>query len=205
MIRQPLYAELNSARRVRLHRKIAEEMERAWGPQAALHAAEVAYQFWRGASATGTERGAAYAIAAANNAEAAYDDDEVAAFLRIALDLIAKKHPKRPRLLARLGFALTWSLNGQEALKAAREAGERIAAAEGSPAAAEFYEQIARAMFNAGITRGAWELAKEGLLHVQNLPREQLCTRNFDPPFRVSRGNQPGSRASSHCVAHAGR
>lgn len=168
VIRHTLYAELNSARRVRLHRKIAEEMERAWGERATQHAAEVAYQFWRGAAARGTERGATYAIAAADNAEDAYDHYEVAAFLRIALDLIPENDPKRPRLLARLSFALTWALNGEEALKAAREAGERIAATEGSPSAAGFYERIARAMFGAGLTRGAWQLAKEGLRHVQS-------------------------------------
>ncbi|MGO9454127.1 MAG: ATP-binding protein [Candidatus Binataceae bacterium] len=170
MIRHTLYNELNPARRVRLHRKIAEEMERSWGERTADHAAEVAFQFWRGAAAasSGAERGATYAIAAADNAEAAYDHHEVAAFLRIALDLIGENDPKRPRLLARLSFALTWALNGEEALKVALEAGERIAPAEGSPSAAEFHERIARAMFGAGITRGAWQLAKKGLRHVQS-------------------------------------
>jgi class 3 adenylate cyclase len=57
LIRHTLYSELNSARRPRLHRRIAEEMERAWGDRAASHAAEVAFQFWRGATASGTERG----------------------------------------------------------------------------------------------------------------------------------------------------
>ncbi len=168
VIRNTLYAGLNSARRVRLHRKIAEEMERAWGERATQHAAEVAYQFWRGAAAPGTERGATYAIAAADNAEAAYDHYEVAAFLRIALDLVSQNDPQRPRLLARLSFALTWALSEEEALKVALEAGERIAAAEGGPSAAEFYERIARAMFGAGLTRGAWQLAKQGLRHVHS-------------------------------------
>ncbi len=168
VIRHTLYAQLNSVRRIRLHRKIAEEMERAWGEQAAHHAAEVAFQFWRGAAESGTGRGADYAIAAADNAEVAYSHDDVAAFLRIALDLLAKDDAKRPRLLARLSFALTWSSNGSEALKIAHEAGTNIAAAEGTGAAADYYEQIARAMFNAGLTRSAWELAKEGLRYVQD-------------------------------------
>jgi class 3 adenylate cyclase len=79
MIRHTLYSELNPARRVRLHRKIAEEMERSWGERAAHHAAEVAFHFWRGAAASsGAERGVDYAIAAADNAERAYAHDEVA-------------------------------------------------------------------------------------------------------------------------------
>ncbi len=172
-------------------------MERVWGERATQHAAEVAYQFWRGAAARGTERGATYAIAAADNAEAAYDHYEVAAFLRIALDLIPENDPKRPRLLARLSFALTWALNGEEALKVAQEAGERIAAAEGSPAAAEFYERIARAMFGAGITRGAWQLAKEGLRSRAKSSRHHVGQPDRDrhQSSRRRRSLQPGNFA----------
>ena len=163
IIRHTLYAQLNPVRRVRLHRRIAEAMERAWGELAAHHAAEVAFQFWRGAAEAGTGRGADYAIAAANNAEAAYAHDDVAAFLRIALELLPTNDPRRSQILARLSFALTWSLNAPEALKMAHEAGTSIAAGEGGEAAANYYEQIARAMFNAGFPRCAWELATEGL------------------------------------------
>lgn len=63
VIRHTVYSELNSARRVRLHRKIAEEMERMWGERAANHAAEVAFHFWRGAAASGADRGTNYALA----------------------------------------------------------------------------------------------------------------------------------------------
>ncbi len=166
LIRHTLYEELNPARRVRQHRRIAEQMERAWGELAVDHAAEVAYHFWRSAATTGAERGVAYAIAAADNAETAFAHDEVAAFLRIALELLPRNDPRRPRLLARLGLALIWTLNGEEALKIIREAGELIAGAEGTEAGAEYYEQNARAMFNAGLSRGAWDLASEGMRHI---------------------------------------
>ena len=128
IIRHTLYAELNPVRRVRQHRRIAEQMERAWGERAAEHAAEVAYQFWRGATASGAERGVDYAIAAADNAESAYAFDEVTAFLRIALELLPRADARRPRLLARLGLNLIWTLNGEEAQRVALEAGELIAA-----------------------------------------------------------------------------
>ncbi len=166
IIRHTLYSELSSVRRVRMHRKIAEEMERAWGELAAHHAAEVAFQFWRGAAESGTGRGVDYALAAADNAEAAYGHDDVAAFLRIALELLPKDDARRPRILARLSFALTWSFNGPEALTIAHQAGDSIAASEGHDAAADYYEQIARAAFNASLTRSAWELAQEGLRYV---------------------------------------
>ena len=163
LIRHSLYSGLNPARRVRLHRRMAEAMERTWGEKASEHAAEVAYQFWCGAAASGAERGADYAIAAANNAEAAYAHDEAVAFLRIALELLARNDARRPRLLARLGLSLAWTLNPEEAVKTSREAGELIAAAEGTDAAADYLEQATRAMYSAGLVRGSWELAKEGL------------------------------------------
>ncbi len=163
LIRHALYSGLNPARRVRLHRKMAEAMERTWGDKVKEHAAEVAYQFWCGAAASGAERGADYAIAAANNAEAAYAHDEAVAFLRIALELLAKSDPRRPRLLARLGISLAWTLDSDDAIKVSREAGELLAATEGNDAAADYFEQATRAMYGAGLVRGSWELAKEGL------------------------------------------
>jgi class 3 adenylate cyclase len=167
MIRQTLYAELNPARKVRLHRKIAEEMERTWGERAAHHAAEVAFQFWRGAEAsTNTAKGADYALAAADNAETAYAHDDVVAFLRIALELLSTTDPRRPRLLARLGSAMTWTLQGEDAVKVALEAAGLIAAAEGDNRAADYCEVAAREMLRAGQMSCAWELAKEGLRHI---------------------------------------
>ena len=165
LIRHSLYSGLNPARRVRLHRRIAEAMERAWGESASDHAAEVAYQFWCGAAASGAKRGADYAIAAANNAEAVYAHDEVVAFLRIALELLAPEDPQRPRLLARLGLSLAYTLNAEESIKASREAADKIAATEGSAAATEYLRIVVRSMYNAGLLRGAWTLAKEGLRH----------------------------------------
>ncbi|HUA34554.1 MAG TPA: AAA family ATPase [Candidatus Binataceae bacterium] len=166
LIRHALYAELNPPRRVRLHRQIAEAMEREWGELASEHAAEVAYQFWRGSRASGAERGVEYAIAAANNAEKAYAHDEVVVFLRIALELLPPSDPRRRDLMTRLGFALTSTLQAQEALKIIRETAAMIAAGAGESAVAEYYENAARYMNVAGLTGGAFDLAHEGLDHI---------------------------------------
>ncbi len=163
LIRHTLYSGLSPARRVRLHRKIAEAMERAWGERASEHAAEVAYQFWRGAEASGTARGVDYAIAAADHAEAAYAHDEVVAFLRIALELLPHSDSRRVRLLARLSIALVWTFDHDEAINVTREAGKLIETTEGANAAADYYESAAFAMFASGFRRGAWQLAKDGL------------------------------------------
>ncbi|HTR63907.1 MAG TPA: AAA family ATPase [Candidatus Binataceae bacterium] len=166
LIRQSLYTKLNGARRTRLHRKIAEEMERIWGEQTREHAAEVAFHFWHGSGSAGTQRGAEYAIAAADNAAAAYAHDDAAEFLRIALELLTPSDPRRSFLLQRMSFALTWSLNADEALKTAHEAGALIVANDGPGAGADYFEQIARTMYNAGLTAAAWDLAREGLRHI---------------------------------------
>lgn len=163
LIRHNLYLELNPARRTRLHRKIAEEMERAWGERVGHHAAEVAFHFWRGAAVGGGERGVEYAIAAANNAEAAYAHDDVAAFLKIALELIPKNDSRRSDLLKRLGLATTWLPEGEDIAQVTLEAAGLIAAAEGNDRAADYLEVAARLMMRAGRTQSAWEVAKVGL------------------------------------------
>jgi class 3 adenylate cyclase len=166
VVRNTVYTELNSARRLRLHRRIAEQMERAWGERAKEHAAEVAYQYWRAAAATGTERGVDYAIAAADHAELAYAADEVVAFLRIALELLPHADVRRPRLLARLGLGLIWTLNGEEAVTIATQAASLIATAENNDSAADYLETAARAMWRAGLSSRGWDLAKEGLAYI---------------------------------------
>ncbi|MGO9603616.1 MAG: ATP-binding protein [Candidatus Binataceae bacterium] len=163
LIRHTLYAELSPPRRIRLHRQIAEAMERQWGDRASEHAAEVAYQFWRGAGAAGTPKGADYAIAAAENAEKAFAHDDVVAFLRIAIELLPNTDPRVSELKARLGLALTWALDPQEATKVSKEAAALIAVEQSDRAAAVFYEKVARAMFSAGQLQGAWEMARCGL------------------------------------------
>ena len=163
LIRHTLYSELNPARRSRLHRRIAEEMERAWGERAASHAAEVAFHFWRGAAAGNQQRGADYALAAAENAEAAYAHDDVAEFLRIALELLPENDARRTQLLVRMASALSWTGQAEEAKAAALEASALIGKSEGSDPAADYCENAAREMLHAGDMDGAWALAREGL------------------------------------------
>jgi len=203
IIRHTLYAESNPVRRVRQHRRIAEQMERAWGERAAEHAAEVAYQFWRGAAASGAERGVEYAIAAADNAESAYAFDEVAAFLRIALELLPRGDPRRSQLLARLGLGLISTLNGEEARGVTHEACELIAADKGPEAAANYLATVARAMYSAGLLRGAWDAAATGLRYTgtrrdivwASLRDLDLMRQSAeDPAYPGARMDTPGDR-----------
>ncbi|MDP9236512.1 MAG: hypothetical protein M3P30_03780 [Chloroflexota bacterium] len=97
-------------------RQIAEAMERVYGDRVAEYAAELAYQFHRSAGLTGTERGADYALAAADIAEATAAWDETATFLHMALELMPDDDPRRPRVLARTSIASLWALRFEEEL-----------------------------------------------------------------------------------------
>src|SRR5581483_10134163 len=91
LIRHTLYGEMNPSRQVRLHRRIAEAMTAAGAggrPRTdAVSASEVAYQYYRSAAIPGAEHGVPYALAAADEAEAAGAWDESVTYLRMALEL----------------------------------------------------------------------------------------------------------------------
>jgi len=166
LIRHTLYGELNPARQVRLHRRLAEEMERRYGEQAVEHALEIAQQWHRSAVLPGAERGVAHCVAGADHAEQAAAHEEAAAALRMALDLLPAGDARRPRLLARLGLALAWSLKTEEAVRVASEAGELLAASEGSDAAADYLADAATAVYSSAMDPRGWALAAQGLRHV---------------------------------------
>ncbi len=166
LIRHTLYTELNPSRQVRLHRRIAEVMEEVYGNRAAEHAGEIAEQYHRSAALPGAARGVAHRLAAAHQAEQAAAYEEVAACVRMALELLGKGDAQRPRLLARLGLALAWSLQVEDAARVAAEAGELIAASEGSDSAARYLADVADAVWVAHRRPLAWPLAEQGLRHM---------------------------------------
>jgi hypothetical protein len=157
---------LTPPRQVRLHRAVAETMERLAGARAAEHAAVLAYHYHRSMTLPGAERGVEYALAAADLAEASGAWDEVVTFLRIALELLPGQDMRRPPVLGRLGIALAWALDLDAAVTTASEAGELIAEAEGDDAAADFLKDAARAIAHAGSDSRAWPLAAQGLRHI---------------------------------------
>ena len=166
LIRHTLYAELSPPRQVRLHRQIAEAMERVYGDRTTEHASELAYQFHRSAGLPGTERGADHALAAADAAEAAAAWDEHVAFLRMTLELLPESDARRPRLLARLGIALMWALQPEEGVRSATEAATLIAVVEGNNAAVDYLHDAMVAAFEAGSMLPSYALASEGMRYI---------------------------------------
>jgi len=150
-IRHTVYTSLTPSRRVRLHRRAAEALEKAYGGGASpAQAGQIAAQYHRSAGLPGAERGADFAITAATHAETTGAFDDAAHLLRTALDLLPDGDARRPRILGRLAVALAWAATFDEAVDAATEAGAAIAAAEGAAAAAEVVsDAIASCLANA--------------------------------------------------------
>jgi len=166
LFRHTLYSGLSPSRQVRLHRRLAEEMERRYGARATEHALEIAQQWHRSAVLPGAERGVVHCLIAADRAEQAAAHEEAVTALRMALDLLPPNDVRRPRLLARLGRALAWSLKSEEAVRVASEAGELLAASEGSDAAADYLADAATAVYTSAFDPRGWVLAEQGLRHV---------------------------------------
>jgi tetratricopeptide (TPR) repeat protein len=166
LVRHTFYEALNPARQVRLHRAIAEAMEVVYGGGAGDHAAEIARHYHRSASLPGAERGVPYCLAAAEQAERAAALSEAAEHLRAAVALLPKHDARRPRLVARLGLILCWSLNFETALELAGSAAREIAQYESENAAADYLAEVVTAMDEQGYHHGAFTLAEQGLRYV---------------------------------------
>jgi len=166
LIGHTMYTEMNPSRQVRVHRHIAEQMEEVWRGCASEHAAQIAEHYHLSAALPGAERGVAHCLAAADSAERAAAHEQVAAFLRMALELMTESDTHRPRVMAHLGLALARSVSLQEATNIAGEAAALIAADEGPGAAADYLAEAADAVWGTAFDSLAWRLAQQGLDYV---------------------------------------
>jgi DNA-binding winged helix-turn-helix (wHTH) protein len=156
LARQAVLSGLSAARRQQLHHQVAEAIERLYSDTLEDHLNDLAHHYGQSLN---PGKALTYLERAAGRAEAAYAHGEVAALLKLALDLLSRTDSRRPRLLGRLGIALIRSRNSEEALKAAREAGELIAAAEGEHAAADYFAEATNTMARAHFMRASMALA----------------------------------------------
>ena len=166
LVRETIYAELSTPRRLRLHRRVAEALEEAYGPRRSpAQAGEIASQYHRSAGIPGAERGVEPALEAAAQAESTGAHDQAAAFLRIALGLLPKGDSRRLDVRGRLGIALAWARAFDEAAKEAAEVGEALAATGGPSAAAEYLSEVAYTCVMVAGSPSAWALARQGLTY----------------------------------------
>ena len=85
LIQEALLRELSLTRRVRLHARIAEALEKLYGSQAEVHAAELAHHFAEAESVLGTEKLVKYSLLAGEKALAAYAWEEAEEHFRRGL------------------------------------------------------------------------------------------------------------------------
>jgi class 3 adenylate cyclase len=109
LMRETLYEELSTTRRVRLHRQIGEVLEGLYGANLEPHLAELAYHFSEGAQAGDVDKAIGYAARAAERATALLAYEEAVGHYRRALQAReVKEEPdeeQRCELLLALGEA----------------------------------------------------------------------------------------------------
>lgn len=106
LVRQTLYELSSPSRRVRLHRRLAETLERLHEDDLAAVAGELVRQYHASATLAGAERGAAYASVAAAGARAAHAPSDAVIDLRLGLELLGGRDAAaRAELTAELALA----------------------------------------------------------------------------------------------------
>lgn len=129
LIRETLYAELPTRRRVRLHRQVGEALEQQYARALEAHLSELAYHFLEGAVGSDIEKAVAYARRAAERAMAGYAYETAARQYELALAVLADVDDEDAALRCDLLLALGDAL---------RASGQRLRVAdEIAPAATE--------------------------------------------------------------------
>jgi DNA-binding CsgD family transcriptional regulator/tetratricopeptide (TPR) repeat protein len=109
LIRETLYDELTTARRVRIHRRIGKAMEGLYAANLEPHLAQLAHHFGEAAQCGGADEAIAYALRAGTRSMALLAYEEAVRFYRMALDALELTDPtdaaQRCRLLLAFGAA----------------------------------------------------------------------------------------------------
>ncbi len=139
LFRHTLVEELNPSRQVRMHRAIAEAIEKDLrGAPDAATAATLARHYLHSAAIPGAERGVPYAITVADDAAARYAPNEELAALRTALELLEEGDDREIEVRSRLAqAAVRAQIDPDEQLRAAESAGTLAAATAGDDAACD--------------------------------------------------------------------
>ena len=137
LIRQTLYSELSTPRRIRMHRQILGAVERLYGAHVDAHLTELAYHAFQAAPGGDVDKAVDYATRAGDRAAASAAHEEAARSYDLALQALeldeAADERRRAELLLGLGDAhhhAGESDGARDALLQAAEIGRRIDAPE---------------------------------------------------------------------------
>jgi len=126
LIREALYEEISTIRRLRLHRRIAEVLEEVYGPRGESHLTEIASHHLLAAQPGDVDRAVAYAHRAGDRAVRLLAYEEGARLFEMALQALEQAEPpdevQRGELMLALGEARLRAGNQNEAREAFRAA-----------------------------------------------------------------------------------
>jgi predicted ATPase len=166
IVRHTLYEMLNPDRKARLHRRIAEVLERTLPGRAKDDSAELAYQFHASAALAGSERGIPFCLRAADQAWANYAHEQAVTFLRMARDLaVSEADTRRAEILSKLALAEARALLLVEAQHSAEAALASLVESGAEPGImAEFLTNVSRTLREGGASPTVWQpLVERGL------------------------------------------
>jgi DNA-binding CsgD family transcriptional regulator len=172
LVRHTIYDELSTSRQARLHRRIAEALERIGAP---TDAAELASQYYRSRTLPGAEHGVTYAIASAEQSRQRYAYERSVVFWQMARELAAGSADSvRADIATRLAEAQAEAVMVDEARQSTEEALALLGASGAShEAKAEFVCRAAWALDDAGAPPASTQpLVQRGLVLVS--PRRDL-------------------------------
>ena len=121
LIRQTLYGELSTPRRVLLHRRIGDALETLTGDDPGPQLAELAYHFFHAAPGGDVDKAIHYAVEAGRRASAVVAHEEAAAHYERALQALDLKPSDDPALRCELLLSLAEAHANIPAIDRARE------------------------------------------------------------------------------------
>ena len=200
LFRHTLVEELNPSRQVRMHRAIAEAIEKDLrGAPDPATAATLARHYLHSAAMPGAERGVPYALAVADDAAARYARHEELAALRTATELLEDGDDRAVEVDCRIATAARYvETDPDQVLGAAERAARGLAAASGDDAAADFVADLIAIPIEGATLR--WRLADlaRRWLHSDRRDEQWALVRECElsrPRPRSSRGARyPGRR-----------
>ena len=147
LIRETLYDEISTARRVRFHRRIGETLEKLYGNSLDAHLPELAHHFFQASPAGNSDKAIDYATRAAKRAVSQLAYEEAAGHYERARTVIELQSEVDQEQLAELSLAL-----GEAHTKAGNSAKAREAFVQAADIARnrKAPEQLARAALNIG-------------------------------------------------------
>lgn len=181
LFRQTLIDELNPSRQVRLHRAVAEALEKAVADDPTPEQSASLMRHWHlSAALPGAERGVPHAIRVARDATDRYAPGEALASYDVALDLVPPGDERELDLRRARARAHLLAGDTEEALLAEGLAlGEQIASAEGDDAAADALAHLTTTSWTMGDFGLSWRYAEIGRRWLDRARRDAtwICLR----------------------------